>query len=537
MPRPLGSLLVATALLFGASVPARPQAASPDSGFDAVTVDLRLGSFGRVLPFDVPFWINGDMPGTFNRIEVKYRALARKNDSCADPARWAGAPTAVWQLPPAFAPAAGAASPATQSFRLTVDRPLDPERFYCFLFVPMIDPPRAVVDQAVAEAASEASDAARETHQGADYVADAWQRAQKKLIARLGAAQLQQAGEITPAPLSALSDEQQARLADEAQDVLDKKGEVRTVNQQFVDHSHQLDAAADAVQDQVGAESASRLAFQLRTLLDNVLETTPGIEGQGPQVTTEEVLSPEETDQLLASSREKLRLLEETFGATRLQQQVDRGDVPDAMLEQAWRVRELSQGQVKLAEQVDAVHGSLAAEQEEVRALLTEAIDGINLSGTTSSLSPSTQFNNYVSGDVGLLYGPEIEAVVPYVGVNFYFRPINKAAPVRGGLFSRKRVALTLGLTLTDGFVDEAKTREPLFASQALLVGGGIRLTPSLRLGAGALLFRKKDPNPLADDTSLGLSGYLSLTFDVNVVKLFGQVGAAVFPNAPGGGL
>jgi hypothetical protein len=182
------------------------------------------------------------------------------------------------------------------------------------------------------------------------------------------------------------------------------------------------------------------------------------------------------------------------------------------------------------------VHADLATEQQDVRALLSEAIDGINMSGTTSSLSPSTQFNNYVSGDVGFLYGPDIEEVVPYVGVNFYFRPINKAAPVRGGLFSKQRVALTLGLTLTADFVDEQQTREPLFSSQALLLGGGIRLTPSLRLGVGALLFRKTDPNPLSDETSLGVSAYLSLTFDVNVVKLFGQVGAAVFPNAPGGG-
>lgn len=541
MSRPLGSLLVATALLLGVSDSARCQGSNPsastDTGFGAVNVDLRLGSFDRVLPFDVPFWIDGEVPGSFNHVEVRYRALDKKGDSCADAARWANAATAVWQLPAAFAAPPGTAPPPTQTFRVTVTRPLDPERLYCFLFAPKIDPPRGLVEQVVGEATSEASDAARASDDGHAYLADVWSRAQAKLLARLGASHLQAAGEIQAAPLTALSDEQQARLKDEAQDVVDKKGEVRTVNQQFVAQSQKLDAAADATQGQVGAETVPQLGFQLSSQLDAVLETTPGIEGDGPRVTTEETFSPEEAAQLVEQTREKLRLLEETFGADRLQQQVDQRSVPDAVLTRAWNVRELSQGQVKLAEQLAAVHSKLHAEQQEVGDLLSDYIDGITMSGTTSSLSPSTQFSNYVSGDVGLLYGPDIEEVVPYVGVNFYFRPINKAAPVRGGLFSKQRVALTIGLTLTADFEDAQGTRQPLFSSQALLVGGGIRLTPSLRFGAGALLFRKTDPNPLADDTSLGVSGYVSLTFDVNVVKLFGQVGTAVFPGAPGGGL
>ena len=86
----------------------------------------------------------------------------------------------------------------------------------------------------------------------------------------------------------------------------------------------------------------------------------------------------------------------------------------------------------------------------------------------------------------------------------------------------RQRLALTFGLTVTN-MRDEEETRwENLLGEKSnLFFGLGYRLTRSLRLGGGFVLFQKNDENPLVDEQSLAVAPYVSLSFDVDLVGAF----------------
>jgi hypothetical protein len=136
-----------------------------------------------------------------------------------------------------------------------------------------------------------------------------------------------------------------------------------------------------------------------------------------------------------------------------------------------------------------------------------------------------TPRNIYVSADAGLLYGIDIETAALYIGSNVYFRPVNKRAPlgVKGSFL--RRAAMTVGFTVTSIADDDNRTRSDMFGHQSLVLGGGLRLTQSLRAGAGALVFRERDRNPLISRTSVATSPYVSLSFDLNVGAMFERMG------------
>lgn len=154
------------------------------------------------------------------------------------------------------------------------------------------------------------------------------------------------------------------------------------------------------------------------------------------------------------------------------------------------------------------------------------------LAGTTLADFVTAQ-KNYLSGDGGLAFAPELDEASSYLGTNIYSRPINKKAALSqfGNFWQTldRRTALTLGLTV-DGIGDDT-TREDLIGSQSLLVGLGVRLTASMRVTAGAIVFIEKDPNPLVDDDSLAATPFLSLSFDVNVVPALTGLGNAFKAN------
>ena len=133
----------------------------------------------------------------------------------------------------------------------------------------------------------------------------------------------------------------------------------------------------------------------------------------------------------------------------------------------------------------------------------------------------SSEGGVYVSLDLGVLYPPELERATLTVGANVYFAPVNKRAPLRANGI-RQRLALTFGLTVTNMRRDEETRWENLLGDKAnLFVGLGYRLTRSLRLGGGFVLFQKNDENPLVDERSLAVTPYVSLSFDVDLVGAF----------------
>jgi hypothetical protein len=180
------------------------------------------------------------------------------------------------------------------------------------------------------------------------------------------------------------------------------------------------------------------------------------------------------------------------------------------------------------------VQGALAARSAAVAAMVREYRRRVeNVTGVAGSTVGNfqTQANNYISADTGFSCSPELSACSTYVGANFYFHPVNKAAPLRqfGPFFGReslkRRLALMLGLTV-QGIADD-NTRDDLFGSQSLLVGLGARITNSVRFTAGSLVFRKLSPNPLSTDKKLTTTYFFSVSFDIDVVpalKGFGKL-------------
>lgn len=143
----------------------------------------------------------------------------------------------------------------------------------------------------------------------------------------------------------------------------------------------------------------------------------------------------------------------------------------------------------------------------------------------SSVLSADLARSAYVSMDAGIAYPWRLESMVFYAGTNIYFRPINKAAPLRYKGTFLHRFALTVGITTTvkddSRRAQDLRNTEDNDTSNSLLLGAGIRVTPSLRVGGGVLVFKESDANPLIDQTSVAVTPYVSFTADVDVANLF----------------
>ena len=194
-----------------------------------------------------------------------------------------------------------------------------------------------------------------------------------------------------------------------------------------------------------------------------------------------------------------------------------------------------------------ALAGALANAAEQVQrnqaqraSSLAELVDVVEVQARAAGLivdastvgNFKTQQAWYISADFGFAAASEVEKAVPYIGTNIYLRPVNKDAPLRdkGGFL--RRFAFTLGLTVKS-IADDPQTRDDLFDNNSLLLGGGLRVTDSARLGLGALVFEERDPNPLIQDESLTFAPYLSLSFDWDVLEFFKGF-SGLFPS-PGG--
>jgi hypothetical protein len=139
--------------------------------------------------------------------------------------------------------------------------------------------------------------------------------------------------------------------------------------------------------------------------------------------------------------------------------------------------------------------------------------------GVITTADGRTAQKNYVSADAGLLYAGDIGIGALYVGSNIYFRPVNKDAPLSEVSSLGRRLAVTIGLTLSSIADDHNRTRSDLFWHQSLVLGAGYRITSSIRGGGGVLVFRKSDPNPLITRTSPAVTWYASFSFDLDVAQ------------------
>ena len=255
----------------------------------------------------------------------------------------------------------------------------------------------------------------------------------------------------------------------------------------------------------------------------------------GPALGLRDAATPEDADAFreryrqtaedLQGLREWLQgLVLEGAGTGRLVAPGDVGELAALARYDAGPIRRAEQWAETLQVYAHEVQTALAARER----ALARAADEVVAQAETAVLretlvtdSVSSEGGVYVSLDLGVLYPPELDGATLTVGANVYFAPVNKRAPLRANSM-RQRLALTFGLTVTNMRREEETRWENLLGEKAnLFVGLGYRLTRSLRLGGGFVLFSKNDENPLVDERSVAITPYVSLSFDVDLVGAF----------------
>lgn len=532
------------------------------TGFLAVPIDLPSRTFGGLLPFDVPFQIQGQAPSGVDRIEVQYQEarqrfppapsepLCAKRACPPDDGGWKPMPPIVWN--------ASGLTEANTRFSLLVDPPLEANRYYRFRF--SFD--KKLTDEQAAAFKTAARGAIDETLrpiERTDVLLAQVEPLRQKLIANLKCA------------AEACSVRAQGRLFDPEQPAAAVRTEWESVLARLLDPQVKRNRRLQSYRDgqlrlrnslvEVGTHPAlGALVARLRAKARDDANERTNLERFGPALT---LVAPDDPQTLSL-----LALCVEAPPRPQLDQTWDPGDAEACAQSYRTTGGRLSQIRQLVNEQLEA-GGVPPAERDSLTALttgplvtageLTDTLDGVaqdvarNLeqrarlldeaAGYTNAMArdtllvdasttggESTIRNNYVSADAGFIYAFTISAFVPYVGTNIYFRPVNKAAPLsqRGG-FGR-RFALTFGVTLASIEDKEpgdtaGRTRRDLFSNSSLVLGAGLRLTQSIRIGGGVLVFLRKDPNPLISNTTVGAAPYASFSFDLDVAKAFAGLG------------
>lgn len=554
-------LIACAALLPAAPASAQQQQQGTQPSRGRIEIDLRSTSATGTLPFDVPFEMVGDVPDRVDRISLVYRECGNTNcpkpgtitrdENCTpvldDRGKWQPAQALVWERDALTAPKPGDVA----RFSLPIDA-LDAQRRYVFLFdvdgTPTDDQtaafqPRAreLVSRRLAGFNDpDQSQAAYEALRGdliaevrtlapcvvvgtlldpstnvdeefttsiADILDDQLQKTNGVTTFNQGATRLRaNLASIFEAPLSVMVRKLRAR-PEEAADV-DAHGDViklisLTQSQiEVVARGASVTAPDRALQSM----TADITADAATTRVSNLAQTRDLLRDLGSwlkRLDSDGVFDDlARTNDLTAEQVASLRTL------------TVRGNPVDTGASEAFRMMSAGRNVAENATSRDSRINALADQaRQEIR---TVRLIGSDTVGTFDTFSAW-----YVSADAGFAYAQEIESTVPYLGANIYFRPINKDAPLRmkGGL--KRRVSATLGLTVSSIADANKATRQDLFNTQSLIIGGGFRVTDALRVGGGALVYKKKS----GTDSVLAAAPYLSISFDWNVAKQFAGVG------------
>lgn len=579
------ALLLAAAARPGWTQAQVPTPVPPDSDFDVVQVDLEGQLFNRVLPFDVPFILTGTVPTGATTLQVQCwelppdRTKSAGNPPTAHDAElrqapgsecWSEGQPLVWRN--TIDPTA-----ANPTFRLLVPR-LDAEKFYQFRFSfeKKVTPEDA---QAFAKQVQRVVDgvlwgdpaSTADLPLSGDLTEDE--------MKAIGAGLTQALREITGAdrvvepgmvlnpdtPFEVVRDEfnrllrpvrnAQGQINDAAEDYQDEIADLNPLLAQLRSDStlQKLASAlaARATSDPSAQDRADEVAAALAVGDAPVLRRS---DRQSASVLSSFIQKSAPYYDDASAKMGKLQdllanKLVETDGSPRpaVKPLVDSGQLTADDLK---RLSDLGQptqpvGRASraltrvggiLSDRLAGLLGSRASAVATAAEAYRTRVVGISIIAGSTTGNFQTQSRNYISADMGIVCTPELGECNTYAGTNIYFRPINKAAPLNqfGGFFQtlNRRLSLTLGLTIQG--VGDDKTRDDLFNNQSLLVGLGARMTNSVRMTAGGLLFKERDPNPLADDESLTTTYFLSLSFDIDVVPTLQGIGSLFKAALPG---
>jgi hypothetical protein len=528
-----------------AQAPAQPANTAPPAPTDKivrVTADLAAGTFDRVLPFDVPFFIVGQAPEGTVCLQVQYVEYRKREPPPKE--GWKPADPAQWK------PEAPAT--ANQGFLVFLREPLDAERYYHFRFI-FQRQPSAEQTKKFRDAAVSIFDEELKTFFTTETLISGAE-ARRKLADLLPA--ITRDPKWTAAPGSFFDTQvgSTARLdqvLSEVRESLAGQAERREILETFATvriglfeslgalranaHLKTVIGAAAKIDDAGIRElvklDAEGLALVTTTMSPAEIDllAAGGVMGDLADVWRPADVSARATSyqQLLRRLRQLehfVRAVSDTDGAARpaIEMVTSPAIVAAVATLNAGPLRTAIQQTTRLSLDMGRLAEALQMRDQGIVRLTNEVtvvFQDVRFIVGSSVADGNTAQKNYVSADGGLLYAGDIDQASLFVGSNIYFRPVNKDAPLsEKGSFSR-RFALTVGVTLNSIEDENSATRTDLFADSSLVLGAGIRVTPSIRVGGGALVFKESDPNPLVTKKSAAATWYLSFSFDIDVAK------------------
>jgi len=538
-----------SAIVFLLLAPPGPATRAGAGDFDEVPLDVASGVFGRRLPFDVPFVVTGRAPAGTTRVEVRFDEAGASTTSTSSSPLVSGVD-------------------ADGRFRVLMEPVRSGRRFvYRLTFERRLPATAVPIFRAAVEAVL------RRDLAGGGEPGDARAAATVSALVTAYEQSLNQ-GQVVTTPRGEVRIESRGPLLDSlgtedarAQELARlAEGVSRTQAERSAALERYAETAPSLLRELERVAATSSLlrlveALEARPESDPRNPRSPvflppasrrlvsagaaqlaalaeGRTPDGPALGLRDAATPEDADAFreryrqtaedLQGLREWLQgLVLESTGMGRLAGALAPGDI-----EQLAALARYDAGPIRRAEQwaetlqvyAHEVQTALAARER----ALSRAADEVVAQAETAVLretlvtdSVSSEGGVYVSLDLGVLYPPELDGATLTVGANVYFAPVNKRAPLRANRI-RQRLALTFGLTVTNMRREEETRWENLLGEKSnLFVGLGYRLTRSLRLGGGFVLFSKNDENPLVDERSVAVTPYVSLSFDVDLVGAF----------------
>ena len=538
-------LIVAFAIWLTGSAVARAQ--TPSTAPPAVTdrivrvgVDLAAGTFDRVIPFDVPFFIVGQAPEGTVRLEVQYVEYRERGKPPSD--GWRPVVPAEWKPD---APAS-----ANQQFVVFVREPLDAERYFRFRFT-FERQPSPDQSRKFREDAQPIFDEVLRTFVRTGAMPDA-----PEIRRRLAALIPSITGDPkwTPVKGSFFDTADRSataldRILTEVRGTLGPQLDRQEILKTFVTVRLLLHQALVAIQSSDGLRKAISAAATIddggiRELLkldaeglalaalprpDLDLAAAGGVMGDLEDVWRPEgaAARAENYTQLLRRLQQLehfVRAVSDKDGAARpaVEKVTNATVIAEVAALGVGPIRTAMTHTMRLSLDMARLERGLALRDREI-ARLTEFIvvvfQDVRFVIGSSVADGNTTQTNYVSADGGVLYAGDIGQAALFVGSNIYFRPVNKDAPLsQKGSFGR-RFAITVGATLSSIEDENEATRTDLFANSSLVLGAGLIITQSIRVGGGAIVFKESDPNPLITKKTAAVTWYVSFTFDIDVAK------------------
>lgn len=132
--------------------------------------------------------------------------------------------------------------------------------------------------------------------------------------------------------------------------------------------------------------------------------------------------------------------------------------------------------------------------------------------------------NIYIAQSAGAGYSIRTDKILSYIGYSFFFRPVNQEISLSAyskGEYWAVRLCLNVGFSLNDISTNKNGKISGTLGNQAIIIGGGFRILPFLKVDVNNAFYYLNDPNPLINQKHLNMSTIFGLSLNLNIAKLF----------------